>query len=279
MCIRDSASALSGSFDALENLPPGFTGTLSYTGTDVFLNLTGVLRSTAMPSNARNVSTTLNNFFNSGGALPLNFLPLYGLSGGNLNAALGQLSGETATGVQQTTLAAMTQFMGVLTDPAIDRRGDAGTSSTGAAQFVDEGDAASAYANAYADNGKTRTKSEREAYAAIYRKAPPPAPGPGQPWSVWATGFGGSQTIDGNATLGSNTATSRIYGTAVGADYRISPFTLAGFALAGGGTNFSVANSGSGRSDLFQAGAFLRHSNGAAYVTGALAYGLSLIHI
>jgi hypothetical protein len=30
--------------------------------------------------------------------------------------------------------------------------------------------------------------------------------------------------------------------TAVGADYRFSPFTLAGFALAGGGTNFSVAN-------------------------------------
>jgi hypothetical protein len=45
-----------------------------------------------------------------------------------------------------------------------------------------------------------------------------------------------------------NTATSRIYGTAIGADYRFSPFTIAGFSLAGGGTNFSVANSGSGRS-------------------------------
>jgi uncharacterized protein with beta-barrel porin domain len=35
-----------------------------------------------------------------------------------------------------------------------------------------------------------------------------------------------------------------------------------------------VANNlGSGRSDLFQAGAFVRHTAGAAYVSGALAYG------
>jgi uncharacterized protein with beta-barrel porin domain len=74
--------------------------------------------------------------------------------------------------------------------------------------------------------------------------------------------------------VGSNTATSRVFGTAVGADYRFSPFTLAGFALAGGGTNFSIANGlGSGRSDLFQAGAFLRHAVGPAYLSAALAYG------
>ncbi len=95
-----------------------------------------------------------------------------------------------------------------------------------------------------------------------------------QRWSVWAAGYGGSQTTDGNAGVGSNTATSRIFGTAVGADYRFSPSTLAGFALAGGGTNFSIANGlGSGRSDLFQAGAFIRHTVGPAYISAALAYG------
>jgi len=92
-------------------------------------------------------------------------------------------------------------------------------------------------------------------------------------WSTWVAGYGGSQTTDGNATAGSNSATSRIYGAAVGADYRFSPFTIAGFSLAGGGTNFNVANNGSGRSDLFQAGAFIRHDVGAFYATGALAYG------
>ena len=111
----------------------------------------------------------------------------------------------------------------------------------------------------------------RDAYA-MFTKAPPVAPFE-QRWSVWAAGFGGSQTTDGNAALGSNNTTSSVYGTAVGADYRISPYTIAGFALAGGGTNFSVAGSGSGHSDLFQAGAFIRHTVGAAYVSAALAYG------
>jgi uncharacterized protein with beta-barrel porin domain len=72
---------------------------------------------------------------------------------------------------------------------------------------------------------------------------------------------------------GANDTTSRIAGTAVGADYLFSPNTIAGFALAGGGTSFSVANGGTGRSDLFQAGAYVRHTEGAAYIAGALAYG------
>ena len=112
----------------------------------------------------------------------------------------------------------------------------------------------------------------RDAYAMITKAGAPPLAFIPR-WSVWAAGYGGSQTTDGNAALGSNTATSRIYGTAVGADYRFSPNTLAGFALAGGGTSFSVNGFGSGRSDLFQAGAFLRHTVGPAYLSAALAYG------
>jgi uncharacterized protein with beta-barrel porin domain len=104
----------------------------------------------------------------------------------------------------------------------------------------------------------------------MFTKAPPAFE---QRWSVWASGFGGSQTTSGNAAVGSNDTTSRIAGTAVGADYLISPTTIAGFALAGGGTNFSVANGGTGRSDLFQAGAYLLHTNGPAYVSAALAFG------
>ncbi len=111
----------------------------------------------------------------------------------------------------------------------------------------------------------------RDAYA-MFTKAPPVTPDDPR-WSVWAAGFGGSQTTDGNATVGSNTSTSSVYGTAVGADYMLSPRTIMGFALAGGGTNFSVANSGSGHSDLFQAGAFIRHAVGPAYISAALAYG------
>jgi uncharacterized protein with beta-barrel porin domain len=180
---------------------------------------------------------------------------------------LAQTAGETATGSQQTTFQAMTQFIGILLDPFIGGRGDAATPA-GAAPFAEEGDDPSAYASA----GRKRSGLEREAYGMI-TKAVPRNPVFDPRWSVWAAGFGGSQTTDGNAALGSNNTTSRIAGTAVGADYRFSPFTLAGFALAGGGTNFGVNGLGSGRSDLFQAGAFIRHTVGSAYISGALAYG------
>jgi uncharacterized protein with beta-barrel porin domain len=90
---------------------------------------------------------------------------------------------------------------------------------------------------------------------------------------LWAGSYGGTQTTDGNAVTGAGTSTSRVFGSIAGADYRLSLDTLVGFALAGGGTSFGVANGGSGRSDLFQAGAFVHHQFGAAYLSGALAYG------
>jgi uncharacterized protein with beta-barrel porin domain len=163
----------------------------------------------------------------------------------------------------------MNQFLNLLTDPFIGGRGDGlPGGNAGAIPFAEEIDAA----NAYAAKDPARSKSERDAYAAIYRKAPLAAPFVPS-WSVWAAGYGGSQTTSGNAVVGSNDTSSRIAGTAVGADYRFSPFTIAGFAIAGGGTNFSVNNLGTGRSDLFQAGAFIRHTIGPAYFTAALAYG------
>jgi uncharacterized protein with beta-barrel porin domain len=169
------------------------------------------------------------------------------------NLALNQLTGEAATGTQQTTFDAMNLFMGLMTDPFVAGRGDGAASGAGAP---------TGYAS-------TQTTT-RDAYA-MFTKAPPAAFE--HRWSVWAAGYGGSQTTDGNAALGSNSTTSSVAGTVVGADYRILPYTLAGFALAGGGTSFSVANSGSGHSDLFQAGAFIRHTVGPAYISAALAYG------
>jgi uncharacterized protein with beta-barrel porin domain len=107
----------------------------------------------------------------------------------------------------------------------------------------------------------------------MHRKAPPMAPAFQERWNVWASGFGGSQTTDGNAAAGSNNSRSSIYGMAVGADYWFSPFTVAGISMAGGGTNFSVDGGGSGRSDLFQLGGFIRHTMGSTYISAAAAYG------
>ncbi|MFK4498602.1 T5SS/PEP-CTERM-associated repeat protein [Bradyrhizobium japonicum] len=260
--ILSAAGGLGGTtFSGVSGSMPAFNVGLSYTSTDVLLNLLASLGAgTSLPGNPQTVASTLNNFFNNGGALPPAFVALFGLTGSNLSAALSQTSGETATGSQQTTFNAMNQFMGVMTDPFIDGRGDPISAGS------------SAGASAYASPDMPRSGAARDAYA-MFTKAPVMADPFAQRWSVWAAGYGGSQTTDGNTTLGSNNTTSRIAGIAVGADYRISPNTLAGFALAGGGTNFSVVNGGSGRSDLFQAGAFIRHNAGAAYLSGALAYG------
>jgi uncharacterized protein with beta-barrel porin domain len=241
------------------NLPAGFGTSLSYTTTDVFLNLTPGLSIAGLNRNQQSVANAINTFFNNGGALPPALVTLFGLSGASLGNALTQASGELGTGSQQTTFDAMNQFMGLLTDPFMNRSGGA-PSPPGASGYAEEGDA-SAYAAA---------PRKTDAFA-MFTKAPP-APFV-QRWSVWTAGFGGSQSTDGNAATGSNNTTSSVYGTAVGADYLFSPNTIAGFALAGGGTNFSVANSGSGHSDLFQAGAYVRHTEGAAYISAALAYG------
>jgi autotransporter-associated beta strand protein len=265
--ILNAAGGVSGTFSSLVNtdLPANFKSSLSYDANDVYLNLALSFippPGSGLNANQQNVANAIVGFFNSTGTIPLVF-------GGLTPAGLTQISGEVATGSQQTTFNAMNQFMGVLTDPFIAGRGDPVASSAGAPQFADEDDAALAYAS----DGKARSKSERDAYAAVYRKAPVMADTFTQRWSVWAAGYGGSQTTDGNAALGSNNTRSSIGGVAVGADYRFSPYTLAGFAVAGGATNFSVNGLGSGRSDLFQAGAFVRHNVGAAYLTGALAHG------
>jgi outer membrane autotransporter protein len=56
-------------------------------------------------------------------------------------------------------------------------------------------------------------------------------------------------------------------------DYHVTPSTVYGFALAGGGTNWSLAqNLGTGRSDAFQAGVHGTTQFGPAYVSAALAF-------
>jgi uncharacterized protein with beta-barrel porin domain len=250
--ILSAAGGVSGTFGALTNtnLPSNFIDTLGYDANNAYLNLKlGFVVPGGLNVNQQNVANALSNFFNTTGGIPM----VYGTL---TPAGLTQASGELATGAQQTTFDAMNLFLGLLTDPFMNRGGGANT-APGATGYADE-------ALGYAANRRS------DAFA-MFTKAPP-APFE-QRWSVWSAGYGGSQSTDGNAALGSNNTTSSVFGTAVGADYLFSPNTIAGFALAGGGTNFSVNGSGSGHSDLFQAGAYVRHTQGAAYVSAALAYG------
>lgn len=267
--LLHSGSINGTSFGGITSLP-GFSATLGYSATDAYLTLDAALVAQAQASgvgaNGQRIAKLLDASFNATGTMSAGFSPLYTLTGRNLGNALTQVSGEAATGVQQTSFNAMDQFLGLLIDPGIGEQGGARWSATSTSNFASTDDEL-----AYAATSRARRASERDAYG-LMAKAPLRT-NYDPHWSVWASGFGGSQSNDGNAAVGSNAATSQVFGTAVGADYLLSPRTIMGFALAGGGTSASVANSGTARSDLFQAGAFVRHKSGAAYLSAGIGYG------
>ena len=258
-----TAGGHSGGFDgaAVIGSSGGLVGTLSYDPAHVYINFSLYYGApSGLNVNQKNVGTTLTNFFNANGGIPLAFTTLG-------PAGLAQASGETATGTQQATFDAMNLFLGLLSDPFIDGRGAGPTGAASPTAFAGQGDGASAFA-------ESNPNAARDAFARLPTKADVARNNPLDPrWSLWGAAYGGGANIDGNAASGSNAATARVFGLVAGADYRISPDLLTGFALAGGGTNFAVSGFGSGRSDLFQAGAFLRQNIGAAYLTAMLAYG------
>ncbi len=260
--IVNAGGGISGTFGSVvnSNLPLGFKPSLSYDGNNAYLDLALVFvapPNTGLNGNQTAVANALVNYFNRNGGIPLVY-------GGLTAPGLTQASGPVATVVQPTMVQAMTQFMTTVTDLSAVGRG---FDVPGATAFAAEGAAMNAYAAVRNPGG-----SERDAFGMI-TKAAPHAPTFEALWRVWASAFGGGQTTDGNAATGSSTSTSRIYGVAAGADYWLSRATVVGFALAGGGTNFSVAAGGSGRSDVFEAGSFMKHTAGSAYVSVAAAYG------
>ncbi len=265
--ILTAAGGLGGTtFNTLttSNLPGGFAASLSYTSTDVILNLTAQLHTISASGfsiNQKNVATALDNFFNAGGALPPGFVSVFGLTGGNLANALSQLSGEASTGAQQAGFQMESQFLSLMLDPFVDgRSGVAGTNGP---------------ALAFAPEREEMPDDIALAYSAVLKapKAAPPATF-AQRWTAWGAGFGGGNRTSGDpAVLGSHDLSARTAGFAGGLDYRLTQDAVAGFALAGGGTNWSLAQGlGSGKSDAFQAGLYGATRWGPAYLAAAFAY-------
>jgi len=239
------------------NLPPGFATALSYSATDVFLNLTAQLgNQSGLNQNQQNVANAINGFFNSGGALPPGFFNVFGLTGPSLGTALTQLSGEEATDSEKGAFQLMNEFLSLLLDPFVDgRSGGAGGSALG-----------------FAPEQQAFPPDIALAYDAVL-KAPPPAASFDQRWTAWGASYGGYNKTNGDPVVGSNNVNVHTIGFAGGMDYHFSPDAAAGFALAGGGTNWGLAQGlGTGRSDAFQAGVYGTTRWGPAYVAAALAY-------
>jgi autotransporter-associated beta strand protein len=257
--ILTANGGVSGAFSGITNvdLPAGFTDSLSYNADDAFLNLFAALPTGGLNQNERSVAAAISNYFNSVGTLPREFVDIFGLTGTALQNALTQLDGEDATGAERGAFDLMNEFLGLLLDPFVDGRGG-GSTNGGALGFAP-------------DQRAELPPDVALAYASVL-KAPPPATF-SQRWSTWASGFGGSAVTNGDPAVGSDNVTTTTYGYAAGMDYHVSPDTVLGFSLAGGGTNWNLVNAlGTGRSTAFLAGVYGVTHDGPWYLAGALAF-------
>jgi uncharacterized protein with beta-barrel porin domain len=208
--------------------------------------------SSILPSSASGnqfaVANAIDAFVTSGGTLPLAFQDLLSfLSPSQLAAAFTQLSGEAGTGAAQAGTQAMNSFLSLLTNPFADNRG-------------------------FAPESPLLPRPPLIYKAPVYKAPAGAAPDPRR-WSVWAAGYGGQSNTPGDPLAGSHDRSARTFGYATGLDYRVTPYTIAGFALAGGGTRYGVSdNLGVGRSDMFQAAVYALTRVDAAYVSAAVAY-------
>lgn len=229
---------LFGAFDGVSSNLPGFTTSLSYVGYgDVVVTLTGAALGTGqgLDRNQQNVANELNTFFNDGGTLTENFSDVFGFTGASLVHALSQLSGEAATGTQQAAFQLGNQFLGMLLDLSANGRSGVGCGAT-AMNFASEGAA---------------TSPRR---------------------CAWGGAYGSANRTNGDAN-GSHDLTATTGGFAAGLDNLVTPDTVLGFALAGGATNWSLADGlGGGDGNAFQVGIYGKTWSGPAYLAGAFSF-------
>jgi uncharacterized protein with beta-barrel porin domain len=216
------------------------------------LGPTGVplIASLLLPSastNQQSVAHAIDTFVSNGGTIPLAFLNLYNLSPAELGNTLTQLSGESGSGIAQAGIQSMNSFLSLVTNPYARNRGFTPDSPLPPSPLI---------------------------YKAPVYKAPAAAVVDPRRWTIWAAAYGGESNTTGNALTGSHDRSARAYGFATGLDYLFTPYTVVGFALAGGSTNYGLSEGlGSGRSDMFQAAVYSLTRIDAAYVSAALAYG------
>ncbi|MCA0317767.1 MAG: autotransporter domain-containing protein [Proteobacteria bacterium] len=242
--LLTAAGGVSGTF----TLAPGTTpfASLIYGANDVTLTIAAYRAGAALAgtgtANTRNVAAGIDRSLDAGATPPSAFNSLLYLYGGALANALDRLHGEAGTGAQSTSFSTASTFLGIMLDPMAGARG--ATASAPGSSLIE-----------MADTGAT------------------PAARVAAGWSVWTKAFGqAGRTASDAATGAAGTATS-VFGVAAGADRRISPDTLVGFALAGGGTAFGLGGRGSGTGEYFQLGLYGSTRLGEGYVSAAVSYG------
>ena len=139
--------------------------------------------------------------------------------------SLSQLSGEGTTAAQNAAFASGRMFDSLLMDQGAFWRSGETTDSNG----VTFREAPLAYA----------AEKKKAASAAFKELKAPPVYQP-RTWRVWTGGFGGVQSFNGDASIGSADARTAAAGGAMGFDYQVDPTRFVGVAVGGSESHFSV---------------------------------------
>ena len=250
--VLSAAGGFGGSTFANTTASSGpVTATVSYDANDVFITLSQafITMPVSASGNAKGVANALNAYI-ADPPLPPAFQNLFNLTPAQLAEALAQLSGENnAGGGQQASFQLMNEFLLLMLNPFDNDRGG----GFGGAGFG----AGAGYARFAPDQQRALPPEVAQAYAAVTPASERATPFSTR-WNVWASAFGGTNNTNGDPNgTGSHSFNARTGGIAAGADYKLTPDTLLGFALAGGGTSWGLSQGlGGGSTDAFQAGLY-----------------------
>lgn len=239
-----------GAVDGSSTFGAGIAANVAYTPTDLLVTLAPkpLAGLVVAPANANAVASGLDRAV-AGGADPSALFAIYNLPAASIPAAVNQLSGEVHTAVPAMAFSAADQFLRAMLDPFA-----AGRETPGQAQ------GAAAFSALPARKGVPLQDAAR-----------PPAPA----YTVWGAAFGASGRTDGVARVGSARRDLDDAHLAVGADLRIAPGTVVGFALSGGSANASLAGGlGKAKADVFQAGLYGTSRLGPLNLAAAVGYGV-----
>jgi T5SS/PEP-CTERM-associated repeat protein len=248
-----TAGSVTGTFDSFDLLPmyldvlsmTALNARLEYTLTSVnILFDSDIGGDEDLNRNQSNVSDAINRYYNNDGEIPLNFVPLLTMTGDTLFATLDQISGEVgATGGANQMQQGQDAFLGLLVqqDAAAPQASDALASSSTSIYGMTVMPTADA----------------------------PPSSG----WTMWGSAFGGKSSLPGEGVPGSHDTDTDLVGLATGWTHALSNDASFGFAIAGGGTRWDLAEGlGNGESTFLQFGAHGTQRIGASYLSVAGAY-------
>jgi outer membrane autotransporter protein len=247
-----SAGAISGQFAQFISSPPR-SAFLSLSGpfydatsVDVTVTRTPFGAVPGLTRNQRAVGNTLEGAYSTTLTGPAATIYTNLLMTGTPDA-LSQLSGEGITAAQNTAFASGTMFDALLMDQGAFWRGGEAADSNGVT-FRDP---------------------------PLVFKGPKLTPPVYQPrtWRVWTGGFGGVQSFNGDASIGSADTRNAVAGGAMGFDYQVDPTRLVGVAVGGSESHFSVPDrTTSGDVVGGHMGAYGVATWGSLYAAGLVSY-------